>query len=582
MKPVSGLSLYDPAALKQWQTVALPDNPDDQLKAAAVEATERACQLRDQLSLAGESGANAVRAQAQQLKADFLAVARTPDRLETKGLKDQRLAYQAALAGLMTGALEGALSVAGFEVCSPIPIPPDQWGSREVSSEIFAQPAEQVAKEQNRTPLPPSNAKTVELMDRQLTGGFFRSTRMSARTEAEGMQSSFESAHTRVVQGLTANVESVVGQATDAPQLAQWTVLKYCISDTTMAGSVTDSVRPFAETSAQPGLRVLVQHGGFGDAARFEVGDGVRILEQLPGTDMGKAQSLQEFLEYGVTQFPSERYLVCVLGHGTGIGSMMPDEAHGSSMTVEEFGQALQGASERLGRKFDVAISDNCLGGSADMAKQVAPAAHYWLSSEDIIDGDRTILNGKKLIGLSEQVAQGETSVEQVVEKLGTFGHREQRGVFHLDHYPAFESAFARFAAAVDKSSLSNEEIGRAGELAVPAFLGMAISPDAPSLEIKSYYDALKDSGSLLTRFAQLDDPEIQRTARQALDALKKMTVSNHVHPSMAEALPDLAGLSVLMPMPPESPEARGPAYELSSFAQETGWLETIQRRFPS
>lgn len=51
------------------------------------------------------------------------------------------------------------------------------------------------------------------------------------------------------------------------------------------------------------------------------------------------------------------------------------------------------------------------------------------------------------------------------------------------------------------------------------------------------------------------------------------MTVSNYAHAQMAVALPDLAGRPVLMPIPPERPEATGPEYQLSAFAKETDWL---------
>ena len=549
------------------------------LQAEAAAASSRAELLCEKIKLGGADEILSVRNQAQQLKAEFLVEARTPERLSQVNLKDSQLAFQAALAGLMVGALEGALACAGQEVCAPIPIPAkDQWGAQEFGSEVFSKPAEKVAKDQQETPLPPSSEKTRALLDREFKRGFSRATMMCYLTHAEGMQSSFEAAHSRVLKDVTANAPA---NTMPSQALPRWTVLKYCISDTNMADSVTKSVRPFAETKVNPDLRVVVQHGGFGDAARFEVGDGVRVLETLPNTDMGKAASLQEFLEFGVSQYPSQGYIVSLLGHGRGPWGVMPDESSGSTMALSDFGQALQNASTKLGRKFDVVVSDNCLGGSADMAKQVAPAAHYWLSSEDLIDGDRVILNSKKLDLISQQMDQGPLSREELVDLLGQFKGVEQRGVFNLDHYAAFEAAFAKFSDSVRHSPLPDAQIKEAGARAVSAFLSQAVRT-APSekLEFNSPHEAIKDAGSLLTRFAQLEDEAVQKAAIEALDALKKMTVSNYMPAEMGQKLPDVAGLSVLMPLPPQQGASELP-YQASGFAQDTGWLSTVQQRFP-
>ena len=584
MNPTPGLSLYDASALQRWKTATLPADPDAALKEEAAAASSRAQQLHEQINLGGADQVAAVRNQAQQLKAEFLAEARTPERVSEKHLKDKQLAFRAALAGLMVGALEGALACAGQELCAPIPIADlDQWGGKELGSEVFTQPAAKVAKDQSETPLPPNDANTLASLNRGLTGGVFRSTVMSYRTQAEGLQTSFEVGHSRVVQALTA-ASRPLSKPLSGEALPRWTVLKYCISDGNLASSVTGSVAPFAQTKINPDMRVVVQHGGFGNAARFEVGDGIRVVEQLPDTDMARAANLQEFLEFGVSNYPSQGYIVSILGHGTGPWGMLPDEGHGTEMQVADFGQALQNASAKLGRKFDVVVSDNCLGGNADMAKQVAPAAHYWLSSEDLIGGDRVILSSKKLDKLSQLMDQGTLSREEVVDTLGQFKGPEQRGVFNLEHYPAFETAFARFSESVRNSPLPDQQIKEAGGRAVSAFLSSAADSaaeqDSAEIKMETPYAALKDAGSLLTRFAKLEDAAVQKAATEALEALKQMTVSNYTPEDIGKNLPNLAGLSVLMPLP----STEGPAdfhYEASQFAQDTGWLSTIQQRFP-
>jgi len=292
MERASGLPLYDHLALNRWKMVLLPGDPDEALRQEAKAASARAQRLRDQLLLGHQDDISAVRNQAAQLKSEFLAEARSSDRTSARDLKDPQLAFRSAIAGLMTGALEAALALAGQPLSDPLEIPDlDQFGGKEFGSEVFTSPTQSVAQAQRNTPLPPHTEATQQMLDRSLLGSVWRANRMCYRSHAEAMQTSFEGGHSRVVKELTLRSPDQ-GKEPATASLPRWTVLKYCISDSQMANSVSESLFPLAQGKVNPNLRVVVQHGGLGGAARFEVGDGIRLLENLPDVDMGKASSL--------------------------------------------------------------------------------------------------------------------------------------------------------------------------------------------------------------------------------------------------------------------------------------------------
>jgi hypothetical protein len=144
---ISGTPIYDAAALQRWKSASLPADPDAALKEEAAAATSRAALLRESIKLGGSDEVTAIRNQAQRLKAEFLAEVRTPERVAQLEQKDRQLAFRAALAGMMVGALEGALALAGQQVCAPVEVPTeDNKNAQGIGSKVFSTPSEFVAR----------------------------------------------------------------------------------------------------------------------------------------------------------------------------------------------------------------------------------------------------------------------------------------------------------------------------------------------------------------------------------------------------------------------------------------------------
>ncbi len=134
-------------------------------------------------------------------------------------------------------------------------------------------------------------------------------------------------------------------------------------------------------------------------------------------------ERLQEFLEWGVKEYPAENYMVIVWGHGQGwtagtietaktsnsplaetvrslsvlpspspgrYGGIMANPASGESLSIPDLREALRAASEKLAsnaigaKRFAVYASDACLMQMSEVAFEIAPFARFISGSAQV------------------------------------------------------------------------------------------------------------------------------------------------------------------------------------------------------
>jgi PKD repeat protein len=119
--------------------------------------------------------------------------------------------------------------------------------------------------------------------------------------------------------------------------------------------------------------------------------------------NMGDSKTLQEFLEWGITNYPSERYMVVMWDHGTGIfssrgargneqlekagrgtRSFCEDMTNGGSMTLWELDQVLQDTkSLTKNNKFDIVGFDMCWLGHIETGYEIMDSVDFLVASSD-------------------------------------------------------------------------------------------------------------------------------------------------------------------------------------------------------
>lgn len=128
------------------------------------------------------------------------------------------------------------------------------------------------------------------------------------------------------------------------------------------------------------------------------------VVELLEEETIPPAESLRRFLDWGISRYPAERYLVIVWGHGLGWrpaglpgntydpgllrGGVAFDESQRAVLDTPGLRGALAAvARDRLGgRPVDVYASDACLMQSLEVATELADVSRYVVGSEQIED----------------------------------------------------------------------------------------------------------------------------------------------------------------------------------------------------
>lgn len=113
-------------------------------------------------------------------------------------------------------------------------------------------------------------------------------------------------------------------------------------------------------------------------------------LETLEWASMGDAQTLYDFLDYGLSAYPADQNLLILWDHGlAGAAGICSDEtADGDYLSMAELDAAIGTAiSEREGFRFDMIGFDACLMGSYEAALAVAGYADYMAASPELESG---------------------------------------------------------------------------------------------------------------------------------------------------------------------------------------------------
>lgn len=113
-------------------------------------------------------------------------------------------------------------------------------------------------------------------------------------------------------------------------------------------------------------------------------GEGVSEIEEMEARDMGRPDTLTDFINYGTQSYPAEHYGLICWNHGsgqiTGFGSDSNFEE--SALSIDELRDALN--ESEMKKKFDFIGMDACLMGNLELVAALEPKASYLIASEEL------------------------------------------------------------------------------------------------------------------------------------------------------------------------------------------------------
>jgi len=198
----------------------------------------------------------------------------------------------------------------------------------------------------------------------------------------------------------------------DDPQrafLANWTVLIYAAADNSLGrmtnnfayedlnemeiiGSTEDvNIVMLIDSRGDSNTEIFLARkddDGFnGEIVSTRLDDGGAVIP--PGTnevDSSDVQTLQDFLIWGVDEFPSQRLLVDIWDHGEGLLYGLAEDiqtSYSANLEVDEAAIALKALAEHRGRKTDIVAYDMCYMAFVEFLWTMEPSAHYVIAAQD-------------------------------------------------------------------------------------------------------------------------------------------------------------------------------------------------------
>lgn len=405
-----------------------------------------------------------------------------------------------------------------------------------------------------------------------------------------------------------------IGAAAAQPH-KKWTILYYFDGKNNLAPMAQHSFSSLDQVGSDDNVNLVAEIGMPKEnvlRGLIEQGGGTDVFEDVGQQDMGKADTIQKFVEWGMKQYPADHYALVMWDHGAGFeGSMVDDETH-HMVTNNDMAKALEAAAKKTGKKLDVINWNACLMQQAETGYELRNAASYMVGSEEVEAGLRIPIPGVFGTTPQHEVAK---DAQEAVKSKGDLTPEEMAKLFVFEAKNQFgASMFTATQSAIDLSKMDN----MASKLdALAGALLDAIKADPSALDrvradikkaqhflaadmhVEPYVDYrdVGDFARVLVKDEKLKaaNPKVADAALGVMAALKDAVIAEHHSPISSfggRSLEGATGMSVYLPpdygfdKPGHStidglPQGGTHGHESTSFAKSTRWddlLKTISK----
>lgn len=181
-----------------------------------------------------------------------------------------------------------------------------------------------------------------------------------------------------------------------------WTIFVYlCGSDLeSQDGLATIDLIEMIDASQSDQLKFVIQTGGTDAWDNDLIDDNlsqrlvienqdIEIIEEMDLVNMGSSQSLAQFLDWGVSNYPADKMGLIFWNHGGGsiTGVCFDEQNDSDSLSLLEIENALTAVYPQMTDSFEFIGFDACLMGSVEAANMLVPHARYMVASEELEPG---------------------------------------------------------------------------------------------------------------------------------------------------------------------------------------------------
>ena len=197
----------------------------------------------------------------------------------------------------------------------------------------------------------------------------------------------------------TSFVVEIVEQPLDS-----WTIMVYMCGSNLESGSgrfATSDIREMLSVKNQPDdVNIIIETGGSrswgypgidaGALCRYHIENNQLVLdEKAPKAGMGEQSTVEDFLNWGLENYPAYKTGVVFWDHGGALQGCCNDEIYGGELLNSETSAAFANVFEERGltKKLEFVGYDCCLMQVQDIAEFNSHYFNYMLGSEEVEDG---------------------------------------------------------------------------------------------------------------------------------------------------------------------------------------------------
>lgn len=314
------------------------------------------------------------------------------------------------------------------------------------------------------------------------------------------------------------------------------------------------------------------------------------LLKDLGTLDMSKPEALEDFLQWGIRNYPAKHFAVVLAGHGNGFLGALPDfQSHNKDMPLGQIADVFRKTEKKTGIKPDVLIMDACLMAHAEAAYELKDSAQYLVASEDT--NSNCLAYQDFFNSLKGRMEQGERiSPEALAQQM--IGACAKHGddiptisALNLSHMNELKDSLAGLAEALLRTDTSPEIIGAIIENShrfVPH--GRNAKPLSDYKDLYGFAEKLRDD-------TKIKDERVRDAAKKLIETIDSGLIAGEHHKESSIGSQDIHGITMYLSSEGfpkkgdygqvvttwESGEIK-PAYLALSLVKETGWDRVIEK----
>jgi hypothetical protein len=360
---------------------------------------------------------------------------------------------------------------------------------------------------------------------------------------------------------------------------AEWTFLIFLNGNNNLDSYGTDDLNEMEQVGSTDKINVVVQWASL-EAKKVrrllikKDNDPVNVtspvVEDLGSVDMGDWHSLTDFVNWGVKNYPAQKYFVDVWDHGSGwherfANGLKPtdiswDEITGNFMTTKQLGLAMTEASRIIGHKVDIYGSDACLMTMLEVAGEMSESVNVFVGSEEVEPAEGwpydALLRKWNALGNATPRAVAKVLTEEYVKSYqgGSQGTREITfSALDLSKYNAVATAVT--ALGQNLKTFGDDERQKATAAA----------------EATEYF-TYRDYGDLLDFLSNLKASSISRLDNRVVkaveDSVEQLVFVNLGSSGYAKA----KGVAIWLPTSTWTHDPYAELYKDLEFQKQTDW----------